>query len=175
MAILHRATIRPTKAEVLTTVVGGEVEVLGAYRFDDPAGEVGVEGFLLRAADDAPDAAVRHVVLTYRAAPLEGAEPVATMEHSVLGSRWIHLGGDDLVALECFARALAGEQQQAAEEIWDGEELVQTREPSVRIERVVGARGGDAPTLLDEVADDAHGREHLRVTWADRSGVVVTA
>jgi hypothetical protein len=42
MAIVHSsATIRPTKRELLETVLGGSVEVLGSYRFDDPAGEVG--------------------------------------------------------------------------------------------------------------------------------------
>lgn len=165
MAILHRATIRPTKPEVLSTLLGAPVDILAAYRLDDPAGEVGVEGFLLQVDDD-----VRHVVLTYRGAPLEGVEPLATMEHSVLGTRWIHRGDDDPVALACVAALLAGEQQQAAEEIWDGDVLVQTREPVVRLEVVDGAPA-DAPRILDRLAPDAEGR-HVRATWADGSGVV---
>src|SRR5215213_4570191 len=46
MAIVHSsATVRPTKRELLESMLGGAVEVLGSYRFDDPAGEVGVEAF----------------------------------------------------------------------------------------------------------------------------------
>ncbi|MBZ5734069.1 hypothetical protein K8Z61_06125 [Nocardioides sp. TRM66260-LWL] len=176
MSILHRATITPTKAEVLATVLGRDLPLLGAYRLDDPAGEVGVEGYLLQDAD-----AVVHVVLSYRGAPLEGVAEVATMQHSVLGSRWIYRGGDDPVARACVAAALAGTQEQAVEEVYDGDELVLRREPTVRIARVAGsadvsgseleAEEGE-PQLLDVVASDAGGRTHLRATWDGGSGVV---
>ena len=92
MAVIHRATLTPGKLELLAGWLPArpwcpgveDLRQLGAYRFDDPAGEVGLEAFLLQAADGP----VLHVPVTYRAAPLEGAEDhlVGTMEHSVLGT-----------------------------------------------------------------------------------------
>ncbi len=59
------------------------LEVVGAYRFDDPAGEVGIETHLVRTADGQ----VVQVPVTYRGAPTAGAEAslITTMQHSVLG------------------------------------------------------------------------------------------
>ena len=107
MAVVYSSsTIRPTKRELLEAELGGGVEVLGSYRFDDPAGQVGVEGFVVRR-----DSKLRHVVFTYRGAPLEvpGARLVSTMEHSELGPRWVYDGTTDPVALDCFRRALLGD------------------------------------------------------------------
>src|SRR5919112_5643078 len=104
MAVVYSSsTIRPTKTELLETVLGGRVEVLGSYRFDDPAGEGGVEGFVVRRGPQ-----LRHVVFTYRGAPVETGEArlVSTMEHSELGPRWVYDGTADPVAVECFRRAI---------------------------------------------------------------------
>lgn len=49
--------------------------------------------------------------LTYRGAPLPGAEPwlVGTMEHSVLGRRWVYDGcGDPVHVAALVATILAG-------------------------------------------------------------------
>ena len=89
MALIHRATIRPTKAELATDWVPTqpwgeqELDLVGAYRFDDPDGEVGIESHVLSAAGGH----LLHAPLTYRGAPLDGAERflICTMEHSVLG------------------------------------------------------------------------------------------
>ena len=105
MALLHRATIRPTKAELLAdwvpTQPWGEPEIglVGAYRFDDPQGEVGIETHVL----STPDGHLLHVPLTYRGAPLDGAEQflICTMEHSVLGQRWIYDATGDPVYAAC--------------------------------------------------------------------------
>jgi hypothetical protein len=109
MAHLHQATIVPTKLEALSAwaphqpwyVGGGDLRILGAYRFDDPADEVGIETFLVRAGDGP----VLQVPFTYRAAPLAGAERalVTEMQHSVLGPRWVYDGCADPV----YAAALA--------------------------------------------------------------------
>ncbi|MFD9702074.1 hypothetical protein [Lentzea sp. NPDC059081] len=63
----------------------GPVRPAGFFRFEDPAGVVGVETHLLRNGD-----AVYQVPLTYRPAPLPGGALVVTAEHSVLGRRWIY-------------------------------------------------------------------------------------
>jgi hypothetical protein len=57
----------------------------GFFRFEDPAGQVGVETHLLQAGGT-----VYQVPLTYRPAPLAGGALVTTAEHSVLGTRWIY-------------------------------------------------------------------------------------
>ena len=54
------------------------------------------------------------VPLTYRGAPLEGAELslVGTMEHSVLGTRWVYdAAGDPVYAAALAAMILAGQPQ----------------------------------------------------------------
>src|SRR4051794_27561416 len=110
VALIHRARITPTKAELIADWLpsrawaAGAVapfELLGAYRFDDPAGEVGIETHLVRAGNGD----VLQVPLTYRATPLDAAERhlVGTMEHTHLGRRWFYDGCGDPV----YAAAVA--------------------------------------------------------------------
>lgn len=110
MAIIHQATLTPTKMELLERWLpgrpwlpdsGSAPEKVGHFRFDDPGGEVGLETILVRSGD-----AVFQVPLSYRGAPLVGADGflVGTMEHSVLGTRWVY----DACADPCYVRALAG-------------------------------------------------------------------
>ena len=118
MALIHEATLTPDKLELLagwlpTRPWSGPPaapEKVGTYRFDDPAGEVGVESFLLRTGDGV----LLHVPLTYRGAPLDGAEEhlVGVMEHSVLGTRWVYDGcADPVHATTLAATVLTGGTQ----------------------------------------------------------------
>ncbi|MGQ2913072.1 CG0192-related protein [Aeromicrobium sp.] len=139
MALLHGgAQIRPTKPEVLATYLAdrpwasdGEIEVLGAYRLEDPDGEVGLETHLVRTSDGT----VVQVPLTYRGAPLAGADPylVATMEHSVLGPRWVYDGCGDPVHVAALAASVlaGGTQAELVRELPDGSSSVV--DPSVRV------------------------------------------
>ena len=112
MALIHEATLTPDKLELLAGWVparpwsgdSAALEKVGTYRFDDPAGEVGVESFLLRTGDGT----LLHVPLTYRGAPLAGAEEhlVGVMEHSVLGPRWVYDGCADPVHATTLAAAV---------------------------------------------------------------------
>jgi len=152
MAVVHTsATIKPTKTELLEAELGEPVEVVGSYRFDDPAGEVGIEGFVVRRGTQ-----LQHVLFTYRGAPLEadGARLVSTMEHSELGPRWVYDGTTDPVALDCFRRAVLGEQDQAVLELWEDGRLVGTAEPTVRLTPKPGStsRGGTA-RIVRELGD----------------------
>jgi hypothetical protein len=101
MAVFHRATITPTKQEIIAAWAptqswgpsnDDEIEVIGSYRFDDPDGRVGMETHLIRAND-----VLMQVPLTYRDQPLEGAEEalISNMEHSALGTRWVYDGVRD--------------------------------------------------------------------------------
>ncbi|PZF83613.1 CG0192-related protein [Jiangella anatolica] len=151
MARIHQATLRPTKLELLTGWLperpwagAGPYRQLGAYRFDDPAGEVGLEAHLIQDGDGA----VLHVPLTYRGAPLPGAEPalVGTMEHSVLGPRWVYDGCADPVFVAALARVVVAGAPQA-EELVDGQSV--PREPSARVS---GSGRGPDPALPEDAA-----------------------
>lgn len=170
MAIVYSsATIRPTKPELLETVLGGPTEVLGSYRFDDPAGEVGVEAFVVRR-----EAQLQHVVFTYRGAPLEVGEArlVSTMEHSELGQRWVYDGTTDPVAVDCFRRAVLGEQHQAALELWEDGQLVGTREPTVRLSARAGTSTDGATVRIDRELGDAATGPALVASWDGGEAVV---
>jgi hypothetical protein len=103
MAIVHRAELTPSKIDLLNAWLPGqdwysgaaEAERESAFRFDDPAGEVGIETFLVRSGD-----ALFHVPLTYRSGPLDGGRLVGELEHSVLGHRWVYDGPSDPVYVE---------------------------------------------------------------------------
>lgn len=121
MALIHRATLTPSKLELLAgwlpsrewSTEDPTVQQLGAYRFDDPVGEVGLEAFLLQASTGP----VLHVPLTYRGAPLAGAEAflVGTLEHSVLGTRWVYDGCGDPVWVAALLKAVLTGGTQAEE------------------------------------------------------------
>ena len=112
MALLHKATLTPSKPELMNAWLTarpwlpspGEARPVAAYRFDDPDGEVGVETILW----SLDDGSVIQTPLTYRAAPLDGAEAslVGTTEHSVLGSRWVYDGCGDPVWAATLATAI---------------------------------------------------------------------
>jgi len=170
MASVHSsATIRPTKRELLEGVLGGPVEVLGSYRFDDPDGAVGIEAFVVKS-----DARLQHVVFTYRGAPVDEGEAslVSTMEHSELGPRWVYDGTTDPVAVECFRRALLGEQSQAILEMWEHGELVGTREPSVRLSATGGAAPDGASVRILRVLGEEAAGPSLAAQWESGQAVV---
>jgi hypothetical protein len=114
MALIYQAQVTPSKIELLRAWVPAQpwlgdadastLEALGAYRFDDPEGEVGIETHLLQTASGH----VLQVPLTYRSAPLAGAESslIATLQHSVLGERWVHDGSADPVYVTALATAI---------------------------------------------------------------------
>jgi hypothetical protein len=164
MTLLYDATLVPSKLELLTAWLPGrswytgdaEVQRLGAYRFDDPAGEVGIETFLLRAGGEP----VFQVPLTYRSAPLLGKDDflLGTTEHSVLGRRWVYDGCADPVWAAALATAiLTGGTQ--AEEFVDRSGRLESRVPSAT---VIGS--GTAGTSVPEI---------VAVTYVDHGAATV--
>lgn len=121
MALLHKAQLTPTKLELLDgwvfsqswfpAGVRGELSNVAAYRFDDPEGEVGVETIFVGCGGNV----TVQVPLTYRNAVLEGAEShlIGTMQHSVLGKRWVYDGAADPVYLQTAASAALNGGHQA--------------------------------------------------------------
>lgn len=123
MAELHRTTMTPTKLELLAQWLplqpwydgrdaGPQLTRVGGFRLDDPDGEVGIEVLLV--GDDAGGTRRTYCVpMTYRGAPLDGAEHalVGTSEHGVLGPRWLYDGPHDPVFVAQLVALLAGEAQ----------------------------------------------------------------
>ncbi len=120
MGIVHKATLSPSKQEIVEAwlptrewAAGRTIaEKVAEYRLDDPAGEVGVETILWRT----DDGAVIQTPLTYRAEPLVAAEEhlITTTQHSALGERWVYDGCGDPVWASTLAAAIAtgGSQSQ---------------------------------------------------------------
>ena len=107
------ASISPSKVELLRPWLATQAwfsgdasgaEIVGAYRFVDPAGEVGLEGQIVTCSGQ-----TFHVPLTYRGEPLPGAEAalVGTMQHTTLGTRWVYDGAADPVFLGELVRVIA--------------------------------------------------------------------
>ncbi|MDG9712910.1 maltokinase N-terminal cap-like domain-containing protein [Streptomyces sp. DH10] len=155
MAVIHNTSLHPTKLELLTSWLpsrpwyrGGAGEPkpakAGGFRLDDPQGEVGIE-FIVVTDASGPDPATYLVPLTYRGAPLAGAEHalVGTMEHGVLGRRWAYDGCHDPVLLDRLAALIEGRAQAQDQNISD----VPDRE-------VVASHTGEGPILTDFVTTD---------------------
>lgn len=127
MALFHRATIVPTKEALIAEwaprqawgpAADAPIDVIGGYRFDDPDSRVGMESFLVRAGE-----VLFHVPLTYRDAPLDGGEDafIATMEHSVLGTRWVYDGLRDPVFVVMLAAvAMTGQGEALGMAMYEG-------------------------------------------------------
>ena len=127
MALFHRATIVPTKEQIITDWAprqpwgpqdGTPITVIGSYRFDDPDGSVGMETFLASAGDQ-----LLQVPLTYRDAPLDGADEalICTMDHSVLGRRWVYDGlCDPRFVLMLAAGTMTGQGEALGMAVHDG-------------------------------------------------------
>jgi hypothetical protein len=178
MALLHRANLRPTKLELLAAwlphrrwvhgQLDAALERVASYRFDDPAGAVGMETILVSFGR----AAAHHVPLTYRGDPLPGGEDwlIGTTEHSVLGRRWVYDACGDPVYAAALARAVFGGTGQA-EEFMEVDGRLERREPTMKIASS-GPAGADVPPVgaVRRVVDD--GAVTVIVTDSVEFGVV---
>ena len=161
MAKLHVATVSPTKPELITQWLSSDPTVwplaadglvaLGAYRFDDPAEAVGIECHLLGGSDGS----VLHVPVTYRAEPEASLSDhlVGTLEHSVLGTRWVYDGCADPICVGEFLHAMrtGGTQVELIVHTDDGPVV---REPNATV-RGSGSEGA-ARSPIDSMRLDPH-------------------
>lgn len=173
MATIHQATLTPTKLELLEGWLPTrrwypgdkppDLDRLGACRFDDPDGEVGVEILVVRAGNDGP---LVHAPLTYRGAPLRGAEYylIGTMEHSVLGTRWVYDAVGDPVYLGCLIAAIRTGTGQA-EEFVETDAGPQRRDPLMTVRGTGMARSAPPIGRLVRVQD---GDPAVAVTESER-------
>lgn len=198
MAVIHQATLSPSKSEALAAWLpeqawsgvgaGAPLEVVGQFRFDDPAGEVGVEVLLVRT----DDGRVLQAPLTYRDAPLRGAEAflVTEMDHSVLGRRWVYDAVGDPVHADVLRRAIVTGGHEAELELTNGagsrakDAWVRGSGSAPDSPTVSSVRATTADTVTSIATDHGTiviarvvgtplpGGETLEGTWADRSGVL---
>ena len=139
MALFHKATLTPSKTELLGGWVptqawcaepDAEFTVIGAFRFDDPTNQTGIETHIVRSGD-----AVYQVPLTYRNDEVAGAGDalVGTIEHSALGTRWVYDGiHDETYVLMLAAVAMTGQGEALGLVEFDGRWVVAPA--AVRIE-----------------------------------------
>ncbi|WP_412743436.1 maltokinase N-terminal cap-like domain-containing protein [Krasilnikovia sp. MM14-A1004] len=164
MAVIHRTTtLTPNKIELLTPwlptrpwyvagAAGPELTKAGGFRLDDPEGAVGIEFLVVTDAAGAQPTAYL-VPLTYRGAPLDGAEHalVGTMEHGVLGRRWAYDGCHDPVLIAQLLALIEGRARAQDQNISGAPDTDVTR-----------AYTGDGPVSVDVTAaaiDDPTGTE----------------
>ncbi|GAA1746854.1 maltokinase N-terminal cap-like domain-containing protein [Aeromicrobium alkaliterrae] len=179
MAIVHTgADMTPTKHELLAAWLptqpwwptGAQVpEPEASFRLDDPAGEVGIETFLLRVGGG-----VVQVPVTYRAAPLPGGELIGETEHSVLGHRWVHLATSDPVYVAETTATIREGRGQAALQEPDGTSITRTTTATVQGS---GAGSGQLHVAVaiapDEPVPAVAGT--LTATWAEQPTPVALA
>jgi hypothetical protein len=174
MALIYEATVIPSKLELLTGWLptrpwsgdGTGLAKVGSYRFDDPAGEVGLEGLLVLSEHGS----VLHVPLTYRATPLAGADEhlIGTTEHSVLGTRWVYDAcGDPVWATALATTVLTGGAQ--AEEQVDVGGRPMPRESSATVSG--SGRPGTQVGVIDAVV--CHDEGQTTVVRSDTLELVV--
>ncbi len=185
MAVIHPTTLTPSKLELLTSWLPAqpwyegdgrrpELTKAGGFRLDDPQGEVGMEFMVV--TDVSGDRPVSyHVPLTYRGAPLEGADRalIGTTEHGVLGRRWIYDGTHDPVLAAQLHALFAGDVEAQDQSVSDTPDPAVTRSFTgaaapgpIRPTAVAGA-----PHATDIVVDAADGgRLTMRVTRVLRPG-----
>ncbi|MER8093697.1 maltokinase N-terminal cap-like domain-containing protein [Streptomyces goshikiensis] len=184
MAIIHKTTMSPGKLDLLAAWLPDqswyrptgrppELARSGGFRLDDPEGEVGIEFMVVTDTSDGEPTAY-HVPLTYRGAPLAGAEAalVGTTEHGVLGRRWVYDGPNDPVLTAQLLALFQGRAEPQAQSLSD------TPDPSVtaRYEGPEAAGTEDAPALtvtrvlLDAAAPAAQTLGEVTAGWTAPDG-----
>jgi hypothetical protein len=189
MAIIHNTTMSPTKLELLAIWLpaqpwyrptGREPDLAraGGFRLDDPQGEVGIE-FMVVTDGSGDRATAYQIPMTYRAAPLAGADGalIGTSDHGVLGRRWLYDGVHDPVLRAQLDALTRGEVQAQAQSVSSTVDPTVTAQPvttagalNVQISRVL--QPGDSTS--------AAGWPCLSATWrwpdgTEARGVFATA
>jgi hypothetical protein len=172
MAQLHEATISPRKDELIQPWLRGRTwwdgvearDPVGTFRLDDPAGEVGIECFIFGSAEGS----TLFVPVTYRAAALEDGDAglIGTLEHSVLGRRWVYDACVDPVFLATVLATIRDGGHEAALSLHRADGTVVQREPTARV-RGAGAPATPSVDPTEEVRTrEADGYTQVRAATA---------
>jgi hypothetical protein len=174
MATIHNTTLAPSKLEVLTAWLPSQPWYLdagqppklskaGGFRLDDPAGEVGIEFMVVRDAADG-DQVAYHVPMTYRDAAEPGMEAgfIGTMEHGVLGTRYVYDAAYDWVFVTQVVALMQGHAQAQAQSSSD------TADPTVRSRPALS--GSDIAVTACALASNGPDGTRLRVSTTEADG-----
>jgi len=146
MALLHEATISPRKDELIGPWLRtrswwdgiDERGPVASFRLDDPAGQVGMECFLFGSAGGS----TLFVPVTYRDSALPDAAPslLGTMQHSVLGTRYVYDASADPVFVGVVLDTIRSGGRQADLHLSqaDGTQVVREPAATARGEGVTG-------------------------------------
>lgn len=176
MAEIHTGTwLRPSKLELLAGWMGEqrwyaakgstpELTSLSAWRLGDPSGEVGIETHIVLDTGGS-EPVTYQVPLTYRGAPVEALAHalVGTMEHGVLGRRWVYDAPHDPVYARRLLALARGEASAESSSRSDTPEdrvtghpaTSWTSTPTVTASRVLVGEQSNTSIILD--ATDASG------------------
>ncbi|GAA3517093.1 CG0192-related protein [Dietzia aurantiaca] len=183
-AEIYDAVLDPGKLDLLRSWVRHQswfdgdperLEQVTAYRFVDPAGEVGMESFLLSDGEN-----TFHVPVTYRGAELEGAADslVGTMEHSVLGRRWVYDAPADPVYTTEVRRVIS-HRDTAADHVQMEDGAITPSPVNIRGGGDGPAEGVDAPQVIRVISEENNAEADrpligspgtLSGTWQDVDG-----
>lgn len=153
MSDIFKTTLEPSKEEIVAAWLpkqdwwgadASKTQIVTGYRFDDPAGEVGIQGLIVSGGD----ASVYHVPVTYRGAPLEGAEDflMGTMEHGKLGKRWVYDAIGDALFQQELANIIAQGGTESKEFVIDAEGNKTPRAPQSYI-KGSGSKADTSPSM----------------------------
>lgn len=173
MAIVYpNAELTPGKRDLMDAWLPGRPwfdgepgrKPVGSFRFDDPEGEVGMEGFLL----GGEGLSTLFIPLTYRSAELPGADDhlVGTTEHSELGTRYVYDGCGDPV----FVQSLVSTMLTGAAGVDHEYDLGNGPETSPTNAQV---RGSGTPGAAVPAVDAASSRDDGPLTLVDAGSVEV--
>lgn len=181
MAQIFQTTLVPSKLQLITGWLPRqpwyarpgqepELQAVGGFRLDDPNGEVGLEFHIVRDLD----ATVYLVPVTYRGAALDEAADglLGTMEHGVLGTRWVYDGAHDpvLVAqLIALASGMAEAQDQHESDTPDSTVSTEWNggaAPAPHVRRVTSAPG-QTVIHVGEPGGDPHALRIVRVLQSE--------
>ncbi len=175
-AIIHDATLTPPKLDLLATWLpeqswfagtADDLERVAGYRFVDPDGEVGIDTLLVRSAG-----VTYQVPLTCRAEslPEAAAHFIGTMEHSVLGTRYVYDAVGDPVYVVELTRVIHEGDTEA--ELSQGEKTMTVEGSGIALV----ANAASEMIRIIRVLDDAHVSTvpaplgWLTGRWTDASG-----
>lgn len=154
MALIYTTTLSPTKSEIIARWLPSrpwfsgdatDIDLVAAYRFDDPDGDVGMESHLVATSDGM----VFHVPLTYRGAALEGADDflLGTIDHGVLGKRWFYDALGDPVYRNALATAIAQGGVEAEHFVTSDPDIAPVQEPTTTHVKGSGSPDAEVPEL----------------------------
>ena len=178
MAIVHRATLTPHKFDLVLAwaptqpwfIDDGTAEIEASFRLDDPAGEVGIETFIVRSGSR-----LFQVPVTYRSAALEGGVLVGELEHSALGHRWLYDGPSDPVYVSTTTGAIVGAGHEVEMFLPDGSAIPRADNAATVIGSGPADAAGDLTVARALPAESPTDAPDLRATWAGQAGPLTLA